>query len=176
MFVIPLNKSGIEFISFVFTNMVDCLWLKMKVRLLVILKLFLFVKTIFWFQFTSTLYGGHPKIVIPDYKKYVVDENTPELLKLQERLKAKGLKDPWIRNEVWRYDMREMFVNYGERIRWTMGRGVLTGAIFGGVLALLYPMYYRRVLISKGRDPDHAHHCKCHHYMNLLSKFLSTKP
>ena len=127
---------------------------------------FSYVKPIFLLQFTSILYGGHPKIVIPDYKKYVVDQNTPELLKVQERLAAKGLKDPWLRNEVWRYDMREHLVDYGERIRWTLARGVLSGAIIGGVLALLYPIYYRRVLISKGRDPDHAHHCECHYYLN----------
>ena len=28
----------------------------------------------------------------------------PELQKLEQKLAALGLKDPWIRNEVWRFD------------------------------------------------------------------------
>ncbi|CAK9821543.1 NADH dehydrogenase [ubiquinone] 1 beta subcomplex subunit 3 [Anthophora retusa] len=30
-------------------------------------------------------------------------EDVPELLRVKEKLAAKGLKDPWLRNEVWRY-------------------------------------------------------------------------
>ena len=46
-------------------------------------------------------------MVIPDYKIYVVNEHTPELQALEKKLAERGLKDPWIRNEVWRYDMRD---------------------------------------------------------------------
>jgi hypothetical protein len=38
--------------------------------------------------------GGLPPI--SSYKIYKVD-NVPELQKVQERLKAHGLKDPWLR-------------------------------------------------------------------------------
>lgn len=44
-----------------------------------------------------------PPYTIPDYRIYKVDENSPELLKIQNVLKSVGLKDPWLRNEVWRY-------------------------------------------------------------------------
>ncbi|CAG9764461.1 unnamed protein product [Ceutorhynchus assimilis] len=40
---------------------------------------------------------------IPDYRIYKVSD-VPTLVQLQKALAAKGLKDPWIRNEVWRFD------------------------------------------------------------------------
>ncbi|RZF43320.1 hypothetical protein LSTR_LSTR001581 [Laodelphax striatellus] len=46
--------------------------------------------------------GGHSKIEIPDWKSYKV-EDVPELMRVKEALAKKGLKDPWLRNEVWRY-------------------------------------------------------------------------
>ena len=53
--------------------------------------------------------GGHhhhERLQIPDWKIYQVGDHTPNLQQLQQRLAAKGLKDPWIRNEVWRFDTR----------------------------------------------------------------------
>ncbi|XP_018580755.1 NADH dehydrogenase [ubiquinone] 1 beta subcomplex subunit 3 [Scleropages formosus] len=44
---------------------------------------------------------GHGKLVLPDYKQWKV-EGTP-LEFTQERLARRGLKDPWARNEAWRY-------------------------------------------------------------------------
>jgi len=44
--------------------------------------------------------GAHPPI--PDYKKYKID-GIKELEWVQNELAKKGLKDPWIRNEVWRF-------------------------------------------------------------------------
>ncbi|XP_050520433.1 NADH dehydrogenase [ubiquinone] 1 beta subcomplex subunit 3 [Daktulosphaira vitifoliae] len=46
--------------------------------------------------------GGHNKIEIPDYRIYKV-ENVPELMKVKAILATEDLKDPWLRNEVWRY-------------------------------------------------------------------------
>ena len=43
--------------------------------------------------------GGGVPFEIPDWKKYKV-EGVPELEKLQRRLAAEGLKDPWIRYVV----------------------------------------------------------------------------
>ncbi|XP_071507202.1 NADH dehydrogenase [ubiquinone] 1 beta subcomplex subunit 3-like [Diadema setosum] len=45
---------------------------------------------------------GKGGIEIPDWRIYKV-ENVPELKAVQERLALRGLKDPWLRNEVWRY-------------------------------------------------------------------------
>ena len=53
-----------------------------------------------------------PKIPKADFYKL---EDAPELLKIQENLAKHGLKDPWIRNHVWRYNPK-----FGtERQRWT---------------------------------------------------------
>lgn len=49
--------------------------------------------------------GGHghgPTIKIPSHEIYKV-EDVPELMEIQQKLAAKGLKDPWLRNEVWRH-------------------------------------------------------------------------
>ncbi|XP_068625135.1 NADH dehydrogenase [ubiquinone] 1 beta subcomplex subunit 3 [Battus philenor] len=45
---------------------------------------------------------GGPPYVIPDYKQFQVKGIT-QLEELQKALEKKGLKDPWIRNEAWRY-------------------------------------------------------------------------
>ncbi|XP_060639306.1 NADH dehydrogenase [ubiquinone] 1 beta subcomplex subunit 3 [Anolis sagrei] len=44
---------------------------------------------------------GHGKMELPDYKMWKI-EGTP-LEVVQERLARRGLKDPWLRNEAWRY-------------------------------------------------------------------------
>ncbi|XP_051256938.1 NADH dehydrogenase [ubiquinone] 1 beta subcomplex subunit 3 [Dicentrarchus labrax] len=44
-------------------------------------------------------HGGHPKL--PDWRLWKV-QGTP-LEVTQQRLARRGLKDPWARNEVWRY-------------------------------------------------------------------------
>ena len=54
--------------------------------------------------------GGPQKFVIPDYKKYTVGKHTPELLQLQQHLRQRGLKDPWIRtgnmSYIYRYRLK----------------------------------------------------------------------
>ncbi|CAM2100187.1 unnamed protein product [Caretta caretta] len=44
---------------------------------------------------------GHGKMELPDYKQWKI-EGTP-LQDVQEKLAKRGLRDPWIRNEAWRY-------------------------------------------------------------------------
>ncbi|KYN45198.1 NADH dehydrogenase [ubiquinone] 1 beta subcomplex subunit 3 [Trachymyrmex septentrionalis] len=52
--------------------------------------------------------GGHdahhhgPPYQIPNHDIYKV-EDVPELKRVQEELAKKGLRDPWLRNQVWRY-------------------------------------------------------------------------
>ncbi|KAL1784774.1 NADH dehydrogenase [ubiquinone] 1 beta subcomplex subunit 3 [Sigmodon hispidus] len=46
-------------------------------------------------------HGGHDKLVLPDYKQWKI-EGTP-LETIQKKLAARGLRDPWARNEAWRY-------------------------------------------------------------------------
>jgi len=51
--------------------------------------------------------GKHlPKGVrIPDWRKYST-KGLPELVDVEERLAARGLKNPWLRNEAWRFNRR----------------------------------------------------------------------
>ncbi|XP_028847604.1 NADH dehydrogenase [ubiquinone] 1 beta subcomplex subunit 3 [Denticeps clupeoides] len=44
---------------------------------------------------------GHGKLAMPDYKQWKW-EGTP-LEFTQQRLARRGLRDPWARNEAWRY-------------------------------------------------------------------------
>jgi len=46
-----------------------------------------------------------PGVRIPDYRKYKI-ENIKELMDIKRQLNALGLKNPWLRNEVWRFDWR----------------------------------------------------------------------
>ena len=74
--------------------------------------------------------GGNVKIPIPDYKIYKVGEHTPELLNVQKKLAARGLKDPWLRNEVWRYDVNYSLSN--PTWKWVQAtRGMPIGLVLG---------------------------------------------
>jgi len=73
--------------------------------------------------------GGHhdfgPKMKIPDYSIYKVAD-APELVQVQEVLAAKGLKDPWLRNEVWRYNRKEWWT-HRQRLVTFVTRGMKVG-------------------------------------------------
>jgi len=76
--------------------------------------------------------GGGDKFAVPDWKQYKID-GIPDLENVQKRLAAHGLKDPWIRNEVWRYTPE----NYGGQ--WknagiSIGRGLKWAALAMGVV------------------------------------------
>ncbi|XP_062972264.1 NADH dehydrogenase [ubiquinone] 1 beta subcomplex subunit 3 [Elgaria multicarinata webbii] len=43
----------------------------------------------------------HKKLELPDYRHWKI-EGTP-LQDVQERLARRGLRDPWLRNEAWRF-------------------------------------------------------------------------
>ncbi|XP_033219407.1 NADH dehydrogenase [ubiquinone] 1 beta subcomplex subunit 3 [Belonocnema kinseyi] len=47
-------------------------------------------------------HGHGPPYKVPSHEIYKW-EDVPELKKMQEKLAKLGLKDPWARNEVWRY-------------------------------------------------------------------------
>ncbi|XP_008332466.1 NADH dehydrogenase [ubiquinone] 1 beta subcomplex subunit 3 [Cynoglossus semilaevis] len=44
---------------------------------------------------------GHSKIALPDWRQWKIDGTPLELT--HRRLKANNLKDPWLRNEAWRF-------------------------------------------------------------------------
>ncbi|GAU88798.1 hypothetical protein RvY_01432 [Ramazzottius varieornatus] len=92
--------------------------------------------------------GGSHLPKIPSYKIYRW-ERIPELVRVQERLAAHGLKDPWLRNEVWRYHPR--FLTPWGRFRNTYGRGFIPGLIIGGLLYLAQKYYVTKI------NPDFYH-------------------
>ena len=105
------------------------------------------------FQVTQFLAAGDcPKYPIPDYKQYTVGEHTPELLKLEKMLAEKGLKDPWIRNNAWRYDMRDKMCDSPARGLQLITRGIIPGAILGFVAALGWWQF------EKSLGHGHGHH------------------
>jgi len=101
--------------------------------------------------------GGHghghgDPYAIPDYKIYKV-ENIPELLRTKKALEAQGLRDPWLRNEVWRYDIQQ-FGSASQRIRLVFFRGFKFGfAAFVGTMAATYA--YDAAFPSKHGHGEH---------------------
>ncbi|CAO1435154.1 unnamed protein product [Diamesa serratosioi] len=50
-------------------------------------------------------HGHHEAYSVPDAKIYKVAD-APKLMEVQTALARQGLKDPWLRNEVWRYNVK----------------------------------------------------------------------
>jgi len=94
-------------------------------------------------KLTASLFGGKPNIVIPDHKIYTVGEHTPELLEVQQKLAAKGLKDPWLRNEVWRYDLKNRMANttVAKSHLYLVARGFIPGLILATISTVLWKQY-----------------------------------
>lgn len=98
--------------------------------------------------------GGGQKINIPDWKIYR-PEGIPELEALQKMLAARGLKDPWIRNEVWRYTPE----NYGGELRnaaKSLGRG-FKWAVAAMTVTILGEMIYHKVFTIHTDHDEHSH-------------------
>jgi len=70
-------------------------------------------------------HGHHgPAYKIPDYKIYKV-EDVPHLVTVRDALAKQGLKDPWLRNHVWKYGQPYKTPKYiFDR---TIGRGMKWG-------------------------------------------------
>lgn len=70
--------------------------------------------------------GGHehghgpPTLKIPSHTIYKW-EDVPQLVKMQKDLAKKGLKDPWARNDAWRF--HPGFGTMGSRVVTTLFRG-----------------------------------------------------
>ncbi|CAG7831484.1 unnamed protein product [Allacma fusca] len=81
--------------------------------------------------------GGHHHVHVPklpDYRSYKV-EDIPQLVKNKENLAKLGLKDPWARNEVWRFAFLNRNTTWGIFCD-TAGRGFKTGWALGALTAL----------------------------------------
>ncbi|CAG2178823.1 unnamed protein product [Oppiella nova] len=90
--------------------------------------------------------GAH----IPDYRQYKV-ESIPHLLEVQKKLAARGLKDPWLRNEVWRYDRKL----HGTRL-WRAWGLMAPGMLYG--LAMFAVVVLCEETILKDKKDGHSEH------------------
>ncbi|XP_019870912.2 NADH dehydrogenase [ubiquinone] 1 beta subcomplex subunit 3-like [Aethina tumida] len=97
----------------------------------------------------------HEPYTIPDWRIYKV-ENVPELQSVQKALASQGLKDPWLRNEVWRYDAKQ-FGTEKTRLNKVFFRGFKYG--FGAfVLTVVGTEIWDRMYPSEHGHADHGHH------------------
>ncbi|XP_048776234.1 NADH dehydrogenase [ubiquinone] 1 beta subcomplex subunit 3-like [Ostrea edulis] len=97
-----------------------------------------------------------PKFDPWDVKTYKVEHCIQELHDYQKKLAEKGLKDPWIRNEVWHYH-KDIHINQNFT-RWQLfGRMLVPGIIIGGFLAYLKVNYFT-YHDYEGREEKWKHH------------------
>ena len=108
--------------------------------------------------------GGVKKITIPDYKTYQIGPWAPELQEVERKLKARGLKDPWLRNEVWRFDRRD-FLTPKQRALVAFKRGFFPGLALAIISACVSSYYENRAphhtpyfAGRPGVPDDHGHH------------------
>jgi len=101
-------------------------------------------------------HGDAHKFNVPDWKQYKID-GIKELEWTQKSLASKGLRDPWLRNEVWRY---KYWPGFGKNALWTFFRGFKYAAA-----AMVVTIAVDQVLgISKskqhhgGHGDEEAHH------------------
>ncbi|CAL4081139.1 unnamed protein product, partial [Meganyctiphanes norvegica] len=71
--------------------------------------------------------GGAPNYKIPDWQIYKIAD-APPLIETQKALASQGLKDPWLRNEVWRYSEKQ-FGTHNQRIFKAFFRGAKWGLL-----------------------------------------------
>uniref|UniRef100_A0A0A9X636 NADH dehydrogenase [ubiquinone] 1 beta subcomplex subunit 3 n=1 Tax=Lygus hesperus TaxID=30085 RepID=A0A0A9X636_LYGHE len=94
-------------------------------------------------------HGLGERAKIPDWTIYKV-EDCPELVRHRDNLALKGLKDPWIRNEAWRFNRKE-FGSAGSRAL------LVFRGLKWGVLATIITVGIEKGL-NYGKDDHHGHH------------------
>merc|ERR1712179_451561 len=79
--------------------------------------------------------GGGVEYKVPDWRIYKVAD-APPLIETQKALASHGLKDPWLRNEVWRYNEAQwgnhngrLFTAFFRGWKWGLGLAIATVAI-----------------------------------------------
>ncbi|VVC90246.1 unnamed protein product [Leptidea sinapis] len=92
--------------------------------------------------------GHEAPYKVPPYTQFKI-EGIPQLEELQRELAKKGLKDPWIRNEAWRYHPA-----FGTRATRAM-KVFFRGAPLGLALTLVAVGFQK--LSGGGEDHGHSH-------------------
>jgi len=98
---------------------------------------------------------------VPDWKHYTVGSHTPELQYTQRMLNSMGLKDPWARNEVWRYDRRNPNVAaaFAEVSGGSPGHGVPVKVLLKGTgTGLALACVSAGIHYYLASQEDHGHH------------------
>lgn len=91
-------------------------------------------------------HGHHaPPYVVPDASIYKI-ENAPELMEVQAKLAEHGLKDPWLRNDVWRF----------ERKHWGTFRSRALGFFLRG-WKVGVPLFIATIAIEKAFGIEYGH-------------------
>lgn len=93
----------------------------------------------------------HHEFKVPDYRIYKVSD-VPLLVNTQNALKAQGLSDPWLRNEVWRYNVKQ-FGTEGSRAKSLFFRGFKWG-----FLAFVATAIGGYAMDKASGGHDHGHH------------------
>nr|ABI52764.1 NADH-dehydrogenase (ubiquinone) 1 beta-subcomplex 3 [Argas monolakensis] len=96
---------------------------------------------------------GHETIRIPDPKIYKV-EDVPRLMQVKRELASYGLKDPWLRNEVWKFQLQHIPLQ--SRIAGTLFSGFKYGLALAVLTVALDTV--RKEFFSKD-----SHHSTDHH-------------
>ncbi|KAK9511284.1 hypothetical protein O3M35_005865 [Rhynocoris fuscipes] len=95
--------------------------------------------------------GLGERMKIPDYRIYKV-EDVPELVKLRDVMSQKGLRDPWLRNEVWRFNEKE-WGTHSQRLKTFFFRG-----IGWGFAAFVVTIAVETAMKKMSSKPDDHHH------------------
>lgn len=96
--------------------------------------------------------GGVRKLEVPDWKTQTVGTHTPELLENQRKLANIGLKDPWARNEAWKFDRKlwpspkQQLINLANPRAFVIGLGL-------AIISAQYTFYKDRKYAE-----EHGHH------------------
>nr|CAH7754910.1 unnamed protein product [Callosobruchus chinensis] len=104
--------------------------------------------------------GGHghhghgEPYTVPDYRIYKV-EDVPKLMATKRALESLGLKDPWLRNEVWRYNPKE-FGNESTNLRLLFFRGFKYG--FAAFVATVVATAVYDKMFPDEHDHGHGSH------------------
>ncbi|XP_045505426.1 NADH dehydrogenase [ubiquinone] 1 beta subcomplex subunit 3 [Colias croceus] len=99
--------------------------------------------------------GGHdhghgPPYTIPHYSQFQI-KGIPELEEVEKELAKRGLKDPWIRNEAWRY-------HPGFGTRWYKARKLFFRGLPIGIGLTVATLAYDKLTGGDQHGHGHAEH------------------
>ncbi|KAJ6650196.1 NADH dehydrogenase [ubiquinone] 1 beta subcomplex subunit 3 [Pseudolycoriella hygida] len=98
----------------------------------------------------------HAKIKIPKADIYKVADSK-ELLEVEQALARRGLKDPWLRNEVWRYNVKEFGTTRGKLVKFLFRGLPLGAALTAATVAIEYAL-------NKNDSHGHGHGAEGGHH------------